>query len=147
MQLRGKLGEQMTNDQAMEGKLIDKVRLQNGLALELYDRSKRVTGDRWLVSFVARIEVNVTPEYFGGQGTPDVPFEEIRAAVGDAATYNHEKARNFIPETEKDKVFEGLKERFLAASLGYLSSADFPRKLILMEYQKARGVLKQLKFK
>ena len=136
----------MTNDQAMEGKLIDKVRLQNGLALELYDRSKRVAGDRWLVSVVARIEVNVTPEYFEGQHMPDVPFDAIRTAVGHTVTYHHEKARNFISETEKDEVFEGLKERYLAASLGYLSNADFPSKLILMEYQKARGELKQLKF-
>jgi hypothetical protein len=144
--IEGKMGEQMTNDQAMEGKLIDEVRLKNGLTLELHDRSRPVAGDRWLVSFIARIEVNVRPEYFEGRHIPDLPFDAIRTAVGDKVTYHHEKARNYIAETQKDEVFEGLKERFLAASLGYLSSADFPRKLILMEYQKARGELKQLKF-
>ena len=134
------------NEQAMEDKLVDKVKLKNGLGLELYDRSKQVAGDRWLVSFIARIEVNVTPEYFEGQYTPYVPFDAIRKALGDTVTYRHEKARNFIPETEKDEVFEGLKQGYLSASLGYLSSTDFPRKLILMEYQKTRGELKQLKF-
>lgn len=125
----------------MEGKLIDKIGLANSLTLELYDRSRHVAGDRWLVSFVARIEVEVKPEYFEGQHPPGVPFDDIRAAVGGKAIYRHEKARNFIGETEKNEVFKGLKERFLAASLGYLSSADFPRKLILMQYQQARGGL------
>lgn len=129
----------------MKDKLIDEIKLENGLTLELYDRSKRVAGDRWLVSFVACIEVEVRQEYFEGQHAPDLPFDDVRAAVGDKATYRHEKTRNFIAETMKDEVFEGLKERFLAASLTYLSSPDFPRKLILMQYQQARGGLIQLK--
>jgi len=123
----------------MAGKLIDKIKLENGLTLEVYDGSRRVAGDRWLVSFIARIEVNVRPEYFEDLHIPDLPFDAIRTAVGDKATYHHEKTRNFIAETQKDEVFEGLKERFLGASLGYLSSADFPRKLILMQYQQAQG--------
>jgi len=71
----------------MEGKLIDKVRLENGLTLELYDRSRRVAGDRWLVSFVARIDVEVKPEYFQDHDTPNISFDDIRAAVADKATY------------------------------------------------------------
>ena len=123
----------------MKGKLIDKIKLENGLTLEFYDRSRPVAADRWLVSFIARIDVEVKPEYFQGEGTPDISFHDIRAAVGDKVTYRHEKTRNFIAETEKDQVFDGLKERFLAASLAYLSNPDFPRKLILMQYQKVRG--------
>jgi hypothetical protein len=129
----------------MKEKLIDKIKLENGLTLELCDRSRRVAGDRWLVSFIAHLEVGVRPEYFEGQHSPNLPFDDVRATVGDKATYRHEKTRNFIAETKKDEVFEGLKERFLAASLTYLSSPDFPRKLILMQYQQARGELIQLK--
>ena len=136
----------MTNDHAMNEKLIDKIKLENGLTLELHDRSRPVAGDRWLVSFIARIDVEVRPEYFESEHSPDVAFDDVRAAVGDKVTYRHEKTRNFIAETKKDEVFEGLKERFLAASLTYLSSPDFPRKLILMQYQQARGELIQLKF-
>lgn len=119
----------------MEEKPIHKITLDNGLTLELYDRSRPVAGDRWLVSFVARLEVELKREYFEGPSTPDVSFEEIREAVGDNAHYHHEKTRHFIAETEKDEVFEGLKERFLDANLVYLSSPDFPLKLILRQYQ------------
>ena len=125
----------------MEGKQIDKIKLENGLTMELYDCSRPVAADRWLVSLVARIEVKVRPKYFEGINTPDDPLDAIREAVGNKATYRHEKTRNFIAETENDDVFKQLKERFLAASIGYLSSADFPRKLILMQYKQAQGQL------
>ena len=123
----------------MEEQLIDKIELKNGVTLELYDRSKPVAGDRWLVAFVARIDVAVSPEYFEGRQPAEFPFEDIRAAVGEEVTYRNEKTRNFIAEAEKDRVFRGLKERFLGASLGYLSSPDFPRKLILRQYHEVRG--------
>jgi len=126
-------------DGLMEGQTIEKIKLDNGLTLELYDRSRPVAGDRWLVSFVACVEVGLKREYFTGPLTPHIPFEDIRKAVGDKAHYHHEKTRNFIAETEKDEVFRGLKERFLDANLVYLSSPDFPRKLILRQYQRAQG--------
>ena len=123
----------------MKEKPIEKIKLDNGLTLEVYDRSRRVAGDRWQVSFVARLEVGLKREYFKGKLTPHIPLEDIRKAVGDKAHYHHEKVRNFIAETEKDEVFRGLKERFLDANLVYLSSSDFPLKLILRQYEKALG--------
>lgn len=123
----------------MKGKLIDKIKLENGLTLEVYDRSKRVAGDRWLVSFVAHIDVEVKPEYFESVHKQGLAFEDIRTAVGEKVSYRNEKTRNFIAETEKDEVFRGLRERFLGASLGYLASPDFPRKLILRKYKEAKG--------
>jgi hypothetical protein len=123
----------------VQEKLIDKIKLRNGLTLKVYDRSRPVAGDRWLVSFVARIDIEVRPEYFESMNTQGLAFEDIRAAVGEKVSYRSEKTRNFIAETEKDEVFRGLKDRFLGASLGYLSSPDFPRKLILREYQEAKG--------
>ncbi len=123
----------------MQEKLIDKITLENGLTLELFDRSRRVAGDRWLVRFVAHIDVEIRPEYFEGEHTRELSFEEIRAAVGEKATYSYEKQKNFVAEPEKDETVKGLKEDFLEATLAYLSGPDFARKLILAEYQKAKG--------
>jgi hypothetical protein len=61
----------------------------------------------------------------------------VRAALGGKAIYSREKVRNFIPETEKDEAFNGLKDRFLESNLSYLSHPDFAKRLILNEYQKA----------
>jgi len=129
----------MTIDQTMEEKLIDKIELENGLTLELYDCSRSVTGDRWLVSLVARIEVDVKPEYFEDKESEDFPFDEIKRTIGDKAVYRYEKQRNFVSETKKDDVFKELKDRFLSVNLGYLSSPNFARKLILMKYQETWG--------
>lgn len=119
-------------------KLIDKIELENGLTLELHDRSRPVAGDRWLVSFLARIDVEVKPEYFEGQDSANLSFDAIQKGVGDKVTYRYEKTRNFISETEKDDVLKGLKDRFLNVSLGYLSSPDFARKLILRKYEDSK---------
>ncbi|UCG80069.1 MAG: hypothetical protein JSV60_08875 [Desulfobacterales bacterium] len=123
----------------MEGKLIDKVKLENGLVLQLYDRSRRVAEGRWLVSLEAHIDIGVKPEYFEGQGSESPSFEVIRETLGEKVTYDYEKTRNFIAETEKDEVLKGLKERFLNTTLTYFSSPNFPRSIILSRYGQASG--------
>jgi hypothetical protein len=120
-------------------KLADIISLENGLTLEVYDLSRPVAGDRWLVSLVARIEVEVKPEYFAGENGKNALLEDIRQALGKGAVYRYEKSRHFIAEKERNEVFQGLKERFLEANLKYLSSPDFARRLILKRYQEAHG--------
>ena len=119
--------------------MVDTIKLENGLTLELLDRSRPIAGDRWFVSFVARIQVRVELGFFAGAENPHVPFEDVLSAVGEKTVYRHEKVRNFIGENEKDEVFNGLKEHFLSASLGYLSRPEFPGRLILREYRRVRG--------
>jgi hypothetical protein len=123
----------------MEEKLVDKISLDNGLTLEIFDRSRPMAGDRWLVHFVARIEVAVKAEYFDGREGSDVSFEAVRRAVGDRTAYSHEKKSNFIDEREKDNVFKALMDGFLDANLRYLSTPDFASKLILKKYREAQG--------
>ena len=114
--------------------LVERMRLDNGLVLEMYDRSRLVAGDRWRIAFVALIEVVVKHELVSDLTTPDPSFEDFHRVLGDKAVYRYEKVRNFIDAKQKDEVFRALKEHFLRTSLGYLSSAQFPRKLILRKY-------------
>ena len=121
----------------MEAKLVETIPLENGLVLEVYDNSRPVAGDRWLVSFEARIEVPLNPDDFADRDTEAPSFEAIRQVVGEKVTYTFEKKRNFIDQKEKHEVFEGLKGRFLDATLAYLSSEKFPQKIILSRYEEA----------
>jgi len=114
---------------------IDTIKLENGLILKLYDSSRRVARDRWLVCFVALVDIQVKPEYFESEEPPDISFDDIRSVVGQKVTYRHEKTRNFVAETEREEVFKGLKKRYLKTALTYLSSANFPRKAILSRHQ------------
>jgi hypothetical protein len=121
------------------GDMVESKKLENGLMLELYDCSRNVTSDRWLVSFKARIDVRVLAEYFAGEEDPETLLSHIKATVGENVTYRYEKQRNFIAGQEKEAVFDGLKTRFLSTSLRYLSSPEFPRKLILSKHFEASG--------
>ena len=126
----------MTLEQQEE--VIDQIMLENGLILEIYDRSRQVAGDRWLVSLEARMDIAVTSEYFN-QGSENPGLDAIREVVGEKVTYRYEKSRQFIAEKEKDEVFKGIKERFLETTLSYFSSANFPHNIILSRYQQAQG--------
>ena len=123
----------------MEGKFIEKMRLENGLTLEMFDHSRHVAGDRWLVSFEAKIEVKVKPEYFVGDSKTAISLEDVRALLGEKATYRYKKERNFIAETEKEAVLKDLKERFLDTNIGYVSSPEFPSRFIHKKYKEAHS--------
>jgi hypothetical protein len=118
----------------MEERLVEKRALENGLILELYDRSRRLAGDRWLVSLAVRMDVDVGSEHFQDLDSSEISLDDIRKVVGPKVAYRYEKIRNFVEETVKDEVFQGLKERFLDANLDYLSNPGFAQKLILRKY-------------
>ena len=129
----------------MEGKLIEKIRLENGLTLEMFDYSRHVAGDRWLVTFEARVEVKVKLEYFADDSKTSISLDDVRALLGEKATYRYTKERNFIAETEIEAVLKDLKERFLETNLGYVSSPEFPRKFVHRKYKEAYSQMLLLK--
>jgi len=40
-------------------KLINTIVLGNGLILEIYDHSRKVAGDRWLVKMVSKVDIPI----------------------------------------------------------------------------------------
>lgn len=115
----------------MKNELNDKIELSNGLILELLDRSRRIAGDRWVVSFAARVEIDVKPEYLAGDDLSEDQIKGIQALAGEKACYNYENQKNFVADTEKDAILKEFREGFLDTNLEYLSSPVFPKKLIL----------------
>ena len=43
----------------MNEKLIKTIVLGNGLIIEIYDHSRKVAGDRWLVKMVAKVDIPI----------------------------------------------------------------------------------------
>ena len=113
--------------------LMESIQLDNGLTLELFDHSRRVAGDRWLVSLFASVRVEVTPENREDYG-------KIRSVLGAATRFTHEQIRNFVDASEKDAVLAEMRERFLDTGLVYLSTPDFSGKLIVRKYREAAGL-------
>ena len=123
----------------MEEKLFKIMELENGLVLRLYDASKKVAGDRWQVSFLAKIEISI--DYFLSDKTfsPNITMTQIKEVLGNIIIFEQKRERNFIDEKEKDEVFKALCVSFLSSSLSYLSDYDFPKKLIMKKYKENIG--------
>jgi len=118
--------------------LKEKIRLENGLTLKLYDKSRPVAGDRWMVTFEACIDVEVKTEYLGNMPA-GVSLEQIRSALGDRILYSHEKVSIFVADTDKDAIFNKLKKNFLEANVAYLSRKSFGPRFVMKKYQEPKA--------
>ena len=67
----------------MEKRLVEEIAPENGLTLLFLDGSRRLAGDRWLVSFWAAVDVEVKAAYLDDQALPGVSLDDVRAAVGE----------------------------------------------------------------
>lgn len=119
----------------MKEKLIKTIDLENGLQLNLYDGSRKLAGDRWLVSLIIRMDVPVT-EAFKKKGRESTEsIDEIKGMLGDSVMFEKKREKIFIDKTEKETVFKELCDMFLNSSLNYLSKEIFPKQYILKTYK------------
>jgi len=118
----------------MEATLIKKIELENGLTLEFIDVSRKVAGDRYLVALKTRVSVPVAARWFTDD-EPAVPdLADIVAKVGSTVEFEQTKERVFVDEREKPAVLESIMN--VAEDFGkrYIGHPEFPKKLILKEY-------------
>jgi hypothetical protein len=112
----------------MEQTLITEETFENGVTLRLYDASRKIAGDRWLVALVARAMVPV------GDGLlPDVSpagLLEIQQALGDTLVFEQKRERYFIDEHQKENVFDQMLESFRSMTRTYLAHPHFPARFV-----------------
>jgi len=118
----------------MEEVLIKTIDLENGLQLKLFDASRRLAGDRWLVSLIARMEIPTNELLFKEDGSPSLNVDEVRKVLGEKLLFEQKREKIFIDEREKDEVMKGIQDLFLSSSLSYFSRLDFPQKYILKKF-------------
>lgn len=122
----------------MVAKLLTTIDLENGLKLKLYDQSRRLAGDRWLVSLDACIDIPVDAVCMGAANELGLHPGQIKTALGESIRFKQTLQRNFIEETEKQKVLQDLVGSFLSSAVKYLSHVEFPRRYLLKAYRKYR---------
>ncbi len=118
----------------MEEVLINTIDLENGLELKLFDNSKRLAGDRWLVSLIARIEIPTNDPLLKEDGSSPLNFNEAISVLGEKLLFEQKRERIYIDEKEKDEVMKGIQDSFLSTSLSYLSRSDFPKSYLLKKF-------------
>lgn len=112
-----------------EGKLLEKITLENGLILEIWNYSRKLAGDRWLIGFLAQIGVKPSKEDFTNEKYYDMFLEKTDGKV----YYRYRKERTFISEELVEEIFKNIKENFLKVTLPYLSHPEFKKRLIKHE--------------
>lgn len=106
-------------------RLVERIELENGLVLELYDYSRVVAGDRWFVGLLCQISVPILDEVFSLKKEWEGLRDEFRAKYGDRINFEMRKERNFIDEKEKDKVFEELLNQVKRHCVRYMGHKNF----------------------
>lgn len=120
----------------MKEKLIKTLDLENGLQLNIYDASRKLVGDRWLVSLIVRMDVPVTETLQKDSRQPIVNINEIKDILGDSVLFEKKREKIFIDTDEKETASKELCDMFLNSSLNYLSKDIFPKQYVLKTYAK-----------
>jgi hypothetical protein len=118
----------------MPQKLIEKIALPNDLILELWDQSRPMAGDRWLVSLLARVEIPILPDYFSNLDDGKQAYQDLVAACGDPLVFTQEKVRHFVDEGETKEVLMALCKRFKDNLLSYLGNPRFASLYAMKKY-------------
>ena len=119
----------------MEEKLIQTVELKNRMKLTLYDCSRKLAGDRWLIKLIARMEIPISGMLFHRVFQSTETINEIKNTLGEKVFFEQKRERYFIDETEKETVFKELYDNFMQNTLNYLSHDAFPEKYVLKRFR------------
>jgi hypothetical protein len=114
-----------------EGRRLKTVPAGSDLAVDIYDCSRRMTGDRWRVSVVFRVGVPVADALAGSDEPLPATADVIRDVLGEQVIFEQNRGRVFVDESSKDILVETLVESFLQKILPYLSHPAFPRRCVL----------------
>jgi len=93
----------------MNEKLIKTIVLKNGLTLEIYDQSRKIAGDRWLVKMAAKIDIPVDCLHLGNGLNKQVSLNSLKRSFDNFLRYEQKGERNFVGDQQKDTVFNDYK--------------------------------------
>jgi hypothetical protein len=119
----------------MDGELFESLELANGLTLEIWNLSRLVAGDRWLVSLEVRIELPLDTSYLESVLEKEKEFSLIKQLLGPTVTYSYKRERHFVSQNQKEVVFAEVLDTLKKNTLAYLSHPDFAEKIILSKYR------------
>jgi len=121
--------------------LIETIPLQNGLTAELYDYSRLIAGDRWLLGLLCKIEIPVKDEVFFIKNEWQGLKEPFINENGETVFFELRKERIFIDHKDKKNEFTELLRQLKEYSLKYMGHQRFPSGFLkrrIDEFEKRR---------
>ena len=119
----------------MKLQLIKTIDLENSMQLNIFDGSRKLAGDRWLVTMIARIEIPVSEGFIQDGQQSKESVDAIIKVLGEKVLFEQKRERIFVDETEKETIFEEVCDMFLNSTLTYLSNKKFPQRYVLKKYR------------
>ncbi len=117
-------------------------KLENGVVIRLFDLSRKIAADRWYLELMVRIHLPLAPflsEFPAEKGAA------IQDAFGTELTWEQSRKRNFIDKSQKEQVFQDLKQSFLH-TISYYAMADFPIRFISKRYREYEEKQRYLRY-
>lgn len=119
----------------MERTSYRKLDFDNGYCLEVFDDSRKIGADAWVVIMTATMEIPVEASLFTSEPLSDSKFNDILNTLGSPIEYRYRLERNMIMAHEKDAVLENLVNTFLENTGRYVANPKFPEKVALKAYR------------
>jgi hypothetical protein len=114
-------------------------KLNNRMVLGLYDRSRRIAGDRWVIRVHGEARIALHPGFFDLIREEDQDLLRIvRERLGSELIFTLGRERNFISEEEKGRVVAEMLARIRENLMAYLNHPSFPEKLFRKQYAEQR---------
>ncbi|HDM09653.1 MAG TPA: hypothetical protein ENF92_03950 [Desulfobacteraceae bacterium] len=123
----------------MSGRLVEIIELDNDLKVEIWDLSRVLAGDRWLVSLEARADVPLAPEVLSSTDEKEKLLEVLRRVYGDKVSYRYKQERHFVDKREKEALFQEFLGILKRNVVPYLSHRDFARRLVASKIRELKA--------
>ncbi len=117
----------------MEEIHIREIPLENNLRVDLYDASRKLVGDRWLVRLIVRMRIAVD-DVWDAEAAAPLSKSTVKELIGDTVVFEQTKTRTFIDEEQKNDVLQALLDDFARHSTAYLAHPEFGRRFILKRF-------------
>ena len=108
-------------------KLIEEIKLANGLNLKIFDSSRVIAADTVKVEVSFQIKIPLKESFF----TDNQDYVQVKNIIGAKLAYEHKLERSFVTRENEDSVRDDLINTFKSNSLDCLASVNFPRKMAL----------------
>ena len=125
----------------MGKELIKQQRLSNGVVLSIFDNSRKLLGDRWLVTIECEAALPAQAEFIAEkkEENPEL-LDMILEKLGKTISFSVCKERNFVAESDIGSARDGLIEQVYENMTEYLDNQAFPKKLFESRYAELKEI-------
>jgi hypothetical protein len=123
--------------------LLKELTLDNGLVLEVTDKSSNYYADFWNLKVVIMGTVKVAPDYLQAIIPTNPHEQEAKKALGCEVPYHRELTRIGVRKVEKEAAIQKLQGSFKENSLPYLEHPSFPERMVRSHWKKLTDEIKR----